>query len=316
MEFFSAFAFAAGMVALINPCGFALLPAYLGFFLGQEDDSPNRLVSLNRAQGVGLALSLGILVIFGLVGVILSGIQSVLFEFLPYFNIALGIGLVVLGIAMLRGFVPTVRLPKMQKGGGSGSFTSMFLFGMSYATASLTCTLPVFSAAIAVTATSGGESSFFADFVPRFGAFLSYGLGMGLLATVLTLFLALGKSGVVNQFRQLLPWINRISAVILLFVGPWMVLYGIWEIQVFSGEMPWVWLNDLQLRGLEIQTSLNTLFQGNFTIFGRTISRTAALGWPFLIVNLAILLAASIAKLNARNKATVAGPEDVDPGIA
>ena len=28
-------AFALGMIALINPCGFALLPAYLGFFLGQ-----------------------------------------------------------------------------------------------------------------------------------------------------------------------------------------------------------------------------------------------------------------------------------------
>ena len=27
-------AFAAGLVATINPCGFAMLPAYLSFFLG------------------------------------------------------------------------------------------------------------------------------------------------------------------------------------------------------------------------------------------------------------------------------------------
>ena len=37
-DFFDPRAFALGMVALVNPCGFALLPAYLGFFLGLDDD--------------------------------------------------------------------------------------------------------------------------------------------------------------------------------------------------------------------------------------------------------------------------------------
>ena len=31
-----ALAFASGMVATVNPCGFAMLPAYLGYFLGLE----------------------------------------------------------------------------------------------------------------------------------------------------------------------------------------------------------------------------------------------------------------------------------------
>ena len=30
------YAFAAGMVAAVNPCGFALLPGYLGLYLGTE----------------------------------------------------------------------------------------------------------------------------------------------------------------------------------------------------------------------------------------------------------------------------------------
>ena len=54
MEIFSPFAFGAGMVALINPCGFALLPAYLGMFLGQKDEGTSRIASLNRAQGLSL----------------------------------------------------------------------------------------------------------------------------------------------------------------------------------------------------------------------------------------------------------------------
>ena len=37
-----ALAFTAGMVATVNPCGFAMLPAYLSYFLGIEgtDDGP------------------------------------------------------------------------------------------------------------------------------------------------------------------------------------------------------------------------------------------------------------------------------------
>lgn len=35
-------AFALGLIALVNPCGFALLPAYLGFFLAVDDDLDRR----------------------------------------------------------------------------------------------------------------------------------------------------------------------------------------------------------------------------------------------------------------------------------
>jgi len=48
-----AFAFGAGMVATVNPCGFAMLPAYLSFFLGIEDEraSVGRAVShLQRSR--------------------------------------------------------------------------------------------------------------------------------------------------------------------------------------------------------------------------------------------------------------------------
>ena len=76
MTFFNAFAFGVGMVALINPCGFGLLPAYLGVFLGQNDESTSKWISLNRAQGVGLAMTLGMLLVFGFFGLVLGGLQG------------------------------------------------------------------------------------------------------------------------------------------------------------------------------------------------------------------------------------------------
>ena len=46
-----AYAFGVGMVATVNPCGFAMLPAYLSFFLGLEgagDDARSQRAACAR----------------------------------------------------------------------------------------------------------------------------------------------------------------------------------------------------------------------------------------------------------------------------
>ncbi|MEM7275954.1 MAG: cytochrome c biogenesis protein CcdA, partial [Actinomycetota bacterium] len=193
MEWFSAFAFGAGMVGLINPCGFALLPAYLGYFLGlNADESADTpvITSLNRAQVVGLSLSLGFLAVFGGLGLALAGSINSLNSsgLLPRFTIAVGVGLLILAVAMFRGYQPVLKLPKLNKGGDDRSIFSMFVFGVSYALASLTCTIGPFTAAVGISVV--GENT--TPFSERLGSFISYGLGMGLLATVLTLAVGFG----------------------------------------------------------------------------------------------------------------------------
>ena len=298
MTFFNAFAFGVGMVALLNPCGFGLLPAYLGFFLGQNDESPSRWISLNRAQGVGLAMTLGMLVVFGFFGLILGGLQSAIASRLPYFNIALGIGLFVLGVAMLRGFQLTLKIPKMQKGGSSGSFVSMFLFGMSYATASLTCTLGLFITAVNSSNFAGGPGS--GGFTSSLGALVSYGLGMGLLATMITLFVAFGKRGLVSKFQSVLPKINFVSAILLLIVGPYSIGYGIWELQVLNewplGDGVWPILDTINGGVGDIQADVSNWFSAQVGVFGRTIRRTDLLAWPFVAINAVIIIGGFVAR--------------------
>src|SRR3546814_13264595 len=63
-----AIAFASGMLATVNPCGFAMLPAYLGFFLGQEGGDRDVRASVSRSLGVGLSVSAGFLLVFSIVG--------------------------------------------------------------------------------------------------------------------------------------------------------------------------------------------------------------------------------------------------------
>jgi len=261
-DLFEARSFALGMIALINPCGFALLPAYLGFFLGLDDgeEGETRLRSLNRAQVVGISMSLGFLAVFGILGLAFAGVIGTIGEALRYITLGMGVLLVILGIAMLFGFQPILKIPKLEKGTGSRSTGSMFLFGASYAIASLSCTIGLFLSAIPANS---------ASFASRFGAFLSYGLGMGLLATVLTLAVAFGKKGIVGNMRTILPRINLISAVILVVVGAYVAIYGVWQIQVFANPTDVTpWIDSIVTTAEGWQTSLSSWVGDRAPVFG------------------------------------------------
>ena len=58
-----------GMVATVNPCGFAMLPAYLSYFLGLEDSEAEvPQASVAQAVQVACAVAAGFLAVFALAG--------------------------------------------------------------------------------------------------------------------------------------------------------------------------------------------------------------------------------------------------------
>ena len=134
-----AYAFSAGLVAAINPCGFALLPTYLAYFLGIDNEETSQRIGsdLGRAIKVGAALTAGFLTVFAIMGVLWGSLASVVKENIPWAGLVIGVLLIVGGIAMLRGYEPTIRLPKIDKGGSSRALGSIYVYGISYAIASL-----------------------------------------------------------------------------------------------------------------------------------------------------------------------------------
>lgn len=226
-----AYAFGVGMVATFNPCGFAMLPAYLSYFLGlegEQSDGDSPEASILRALTVGLAMTGGFLLVFGVLGILLEPALNTINQKLPWVTILLGLVLIGLGVAMLRGRTISFRLPTFGRGPESRELSSVFLFGISYALVSLSCTLSLFTAAISTTVQ---DESLLAGI----GAFLAYGLGMGLVLMVLTLAIALARQTLVRNLRRVLPHINRISGALLLLAGAYVVYYGWYELRVFAG---------------------------------------------------------------------------------
>ncbi len=222
-----ALAFAAGMVATVNPCGFAMLPAYLSYFMGLDGDAPrSRAAAVRSAFQVGAIVSLGFLVVFGVAGLLITAGFRTVIDWIPWLALAIGFGVIALGIALLRGFDLNVSLFKAKRGRKGRDFRSIFMFGVSYAVASLSCTLPVFLTVVAGQVTQ-------TNLISGLVTFVVYGFGMALVLLALTVALALGKSSVVSRFRSAMKHVNTFSGIILVIAGVYIVWF--WGTTLVSG---------------------------------------------------------------------------------
>jgi cytochrome c biogenesis protein CcdA len=148
-------AFAAGMVAAVNPCGFAMLPAYLSLYLGAGEEGFGRrspVVRLLRALLVGLTVSSGFVLLFGAAGILISAGATLLVDVMPALGIVIGGLLVLSGLWMLAARTPHAgvfgRLAGQLGDPGTVGVPGFFMFGLAYEAASLSCTLPVFLAVV------------------------------------------------------------------------------------------------------------------------------------------------------------------------
>lgn len=207
-----AVAFAAGMVATVNPCGFAMLPAYLGLILG------DRRSSGGSALVVGAAVSAGFVAVFLVAGVLVASGLRVIVGWIPWMALVIGLGLIGAGIAALRGAHLFARIPGVKRASRERSLRGLVGFGASYGLASLSCTLPIFLSLVAGTLTTGsiGESV---------AVFAAYGAGMSLVVIVLTLALAAGRDRAMRAFRPLAARLQTISGWVMIVAGVFIVWY-------------------------------------------------------------------------------------------
>jgi cytochrome c biogenesis protein CcdA len=219
------YAFVLGMVAAVNPCGFALLPVYLGFYLGDggTPDSGRSLGTLLRATQVSVMVTAGFIVLFGLMGLVLSFATSAIAGYFPLLGLLVGIALVLTGGRLIGGDVLQSRVgdrlaSQLSSATRQVSNRGYLAYGLAYGAASLGCTLPLFMAAVVFPITRGG-------FGAGISHFLLYALGMGAVITALTLSTAIFKRAAVSRIRRFGAWISDLSPVLLLLAGAYVIYY-------------------------------------------------------------------------------------------
>lgn len=225
-------AFAAGLVAALNPCGFAMLPAYLLLVVrGQRSGERRGLAPLGRAVAATVGMALGFLTVFGLFGALTISAASTVQRYLPYATVVIGIALVALGVWLLSGRELTALTPRplSPRWAPTARLGSMYGYGVSYAIASLSCTIGPF---LAVTAAGFRGGSV----VTGVAIYLAYVAGLTLVVGVLAIAAASASSALVDRLRRALPFVNRISGALLVLVGLYVGYYGVYELRLFDGR--------------------------------------------------------------------------------
>jgi cytochrome c biogenesis protein CcdA len=218
-----AFAFGAGMVAAFNPCGAAMLPAYIGYQLSGSAETTDPLRAVIRGFYLGGVVTSGFVVLSLTVGLIITVGGDAIFNVVPFAGLGVGVGITLLGLWLLvsgkhMGIWAATRISSSN----GRSVKGIFLFGMLYAISSLGCAFPVFLAAVGILA---GQNLGDLDLRASLLRFTSYGLGMGMVLTGITLGVVFFRETVSQILRSVFPYIGVAGNLALMGAGSYLIWY-------------------------------------------------------------------------------------------
>ena len=224
-------ALVAGAVAALNPCGFALLPAYLALLVAPASDgrSGGQPAAIGRAGRFTAGMTTGFVLVFGVFGLVVAPLALAVERVLPVLTIGVGAALVATGAWLLSG--RSVTLPRLtSRGWAPGtSWTSQVGYGATFALASLSCTAGPFLAVTAGALGSGGAPAAIA-------AYVVYAVGMGAVVGALAVASATASAGLTAGLRRTAPAVGRASGVLLVVAGAYAAWYGWFELRVLAGS--------------------------------------------------------------------------------
>jgi len=216
------YAFAAGMVATVNPCGVLLLPSLVAYYLGQAADADaSGWRRAGKALVLGATATLGFVVLFGAVGAAVGLGGRALGNSFPVGGLVVGVGMTLLGVWLA---ITGNALGVLAAGRALGrvridsDLPSLFLFGVGYGVASLACTLPIFMVVVGTALAAGGV-------VAATTQFVGYALGMGTVLTLVVVGAALFRAAVTRWVRQVVPYVHRLAASFLIGAGLYITVY-------------------------------------------------------------------------------------------
>jgi len=221
-------AIVAGVLATFNPCGFALLPAYMGM-IAAASEGRSKSAALLGGLRFASGMTVGFIVLFGAFGIFFAPFASAISQYLPSVTMVVGLVIVGLGVwlflgrkvgtggAIIRGWAPGDR------------WISQVGYGLTFAIVSLSCTIGPFLAVTGASLRSG-------DFIGIVTTFIAFALGMGAAVTVIAVSTALVGSQVSVWMRSKAAVISRVTGGLVVVAGFYVAWFGWYEWRLNSGE--------------------------------------------------------------------------------
>jgi len=192
-----AFCFTGGLVSLLTPCVFPMVPVTVSYFSKREQ---------GRALPEALAYSFGIVSTFAILGVAASAIFGATgitaFSANPWVNLVLGVVFIVLALNLFGLFeiqVPSFLTRKTNEQRARGGLVGPYFMGITFSLTSFTCTAPIAGSLLAAAAKGG-------DLVAPTVGMATYGLAFA----APFFFLALSPSSL-SKLPKSGEWMNTVK---------------------------------------------------------------------------------------------------------
>ncbi len=216
------FAFGLGTATFFAPCALPLLPGYVAYYVGQEEEPAPLPTRLRRGLTVAAVTSLGFLAVFAVLAAVTFAVGTQILRNIAILELVVGALLIVLGVGLASGrFAETtfhVQLPERRQG-----VLGYFSFGVVYAAAAAGCTAPLFVGVASLALANPANA------LPLLGA---YAAGMVVLMSGVTLLTALGQQTVVRRLTSNTKLVTRVAGAVLAVAGVVQLYYFLF---VFDG---------------------------------------------------------------------------------
>jgi cytochrome c-type biogenesis protein len=239
--FIIGFAIVVAISSFFSPCSFPLLPGYVAHIIGvdidakqkeeeEEEEADKNLKQVFLYPLLGLSGGIGILFSYLILGVIVSSVGKAILPYLVYALPIIGGLFIILGILMFTNFnisfsrlLGWLRKEQMKISKPEKKPTifrklfSTFLYGLGYGIASLGCNGPIF---LAFSLQVSGQETI----VKMIFAYLAFSLTIILLMVGVTIILIFSRDVIVQKLKASTEVIKKISGVIMLLVGIYLIL--------------------------------------------------------------------------------------------
>jgi len=198
-----AFAFTSGIFSIFSPCGYALLPGYVSYYLGSR-------FSVGRALFGGLVCSMGLITVLTVVGGLASSLGALLPQLIPILDLLAGGILIIMGVGTLSQMsLPYISIPgKLPQRKGLVGF---YVFGVVYGLAGVGCSAPIFISVLFYAMSRG--------FTNGVLTFITYAIGMSVPLVVTSVLVAEAKEYLIHKISRVTPWFHKVGGVVLIMVG-------------------------------------------------------------------------------------------------
>jgi len=230
------FSFSLGVITFFSPCAFPMLPGYISYYIGlSNNDFKFKLSKKHRIyvffkEGIlgGLFCALGALSMLIIIGFSISFfgelVREQIKENLIQFNLVVGIIIIIMGLIMLTNY--KIELPfKIKNAPKRKGYYGLFIYGILYALVSISCVIPLFIGLIL-------RAFYSSSILEGILVFFSYALGLAILFIIVTILTLGAKTAIIKNINKILPKIQKIGSIILIFVGIWIIFNYFITIQV------------------------------------------------------------------------------------